>query len=283
MISSVFLGYIISPSIAGLTLKRTGPKYPVAISLMVMGALSAFTAQFASWGWEYVLASRLIQGFVAGFCFPCLHTILSRWTHPDERSQLASIAISGAVIGSFVMAATSGFVASTRLGWPAIFYLSGGFGIIWSCVLLVFCHSTPNDDSNITPAELKFIESMPGYESVKQQVPFKDILTAKAYWGLQIAQIGESWSYASLMSVIPSYTYGILRADVVTVRNNKYEDFLSNIKTIYTLAELALLKSGVSNCAIKYFTAYQWGWKQHILTKIELKQLSRKYGICVDT
>lgn len=203
--------------IAGMALKYTGPLYPAGISLIIMGIFSCLTVVFAELGWEYVVMSRLIQGFVAGFCFPCFHTILSKWSHPFERGILASFATSGAGVGMFTIISLSGVIASSPLGWPAIFYLSGGFGIISGIVLLLFCYPTPAAHPTISEAERNFIESMPGNDSEKKSVPYRAILTSKPFWGLLITQLGESWAYPTILSSIPAYLYGILKFDIVSV------------------------------------------------------------------
>lgn len=192
---------------------------PLVISMAIIGILTMLTAPMADYGWQFVSVCRAIQGFLQGFSFPCFHTLASRWVHPIERGTLASTANSGPTIGTLIMLSTGGFIATSSLGWPAIFYISGGCAVVWSVVLFVFCRNTPADYKTISIEELAFIESMPGNESRKTAMPWIAILTSKAYWGIQVAQCAECWSMATLLTAIPSYMHGVLQVHMQSVSN----------------------------------------------------------------
>lgn len=205
---------------ASLIVKKYGARIPLIISISIIGFLTMLTSIFAEYGWIYICISRIIQGLLQGFCFPCIHTLAARWVHPTERGILLSTANSGATIGTLIVLSSGGFIASSNFGWPAIFYFSGGFAIFWSIILIIFCHNEPSDIKTITLEEKLFIESMPGNHSKKTCIPWIQILTSKSYWGIQLAQCAECWSMATLLTAIPSYIHGILQINIKSVRRN---------------------------------------------------------------
>lgn len=67
---------------------------------------------------------------------------------------------SGAQFGTVVMLAVSGILASSTLGWPSIFYLSGVAGLVWSILYYFYGASSPSDcPGKISAEEKYFIES----------------------------------------------------------------------------------------------------------------------------
>lgn len=157
-------------------------------------------------------------GVFQGFFFPCTHTILAKWVHPSERGRLASITYSGVCAGTVVMLAASGIIAASFMGWPGIFYCSGGLCLLWSAVFYVYGANSPTTCSNITPEEKAFIESMPGANETKFPVPWREIFTSKAMFALIVVHSTQNWGHWTLLTEIPTYMKQVFGFDIKTVR-----------------------------------------------------------------
>lgn len=70
--------------------------------------------------------------------------------------------ISGQAIGNVVMLAVSGLIASSSLGWPGIFYISGGFGLVWTVVWIFLGSNSPEVDQRISAEEKEYIQESLG-------------------------------------------------------------------------------------------------------------------------
>lgn len=162
--------------------------------------------------------SRFGQGLGQGFCFPCVHTLLAKWVHPNERG-LISVTYSGSILGTAFMLSVSGIIASsTALGWPGIFYISGGAGIVWSIVWALFCSNTPQDCRSISNEERDFIETMPGNRGDKKMaIPWRKIAASKPFWAILCTQAAENWLFVTLLVNIPSYIDGVLQYSLNSV------------------------------------------------------------------
>ena len=68
----------------------------------------------------------LLQGVTA----PALLSLLGKWAPPLERSQMATITLSGALLGNVVTFPLSGVLCQCGFagGWPSVFYVSGEEG-----------------------------------------------------------------------------------------------------------------------------------------------------------
>lgn len=219
VLSSFFWGYIVSQVPAGLLAEKYGAKIILLISLSICAVLTILTPTAAGWGWEYLCAARIIQGLSQGFIFPSVHTMLARWVHPSERGFLSTFTYSGTQLGTVVMLAVSGVIAASTLGWPAIFYISGGFCAIW-CTLWAFlgCDS-PSASKVISKEEKEFIESTKGVSTngEKKVTPWKQIFKSKAFWAILIAHSAQNWGFWTLLTEIPSYMKDVLEYDIKSV------------------------------------------------------------------
>ncbi len=105
-----------------------------------------------------IMTLRIFQGLSQGFIYPAMHCLWSKWSPPTERSRLATFALSGSYIGSVVALSCSGIISST-MNWKWIFYIFGGFGMLWACLWFAFIEESPSTHSNISPEERLHIES----------------------------------------------------------------------------------------------------------------------------
>lgn len=80
--------------------------------------------------------------------------------------------LSGLQFGTVVTLVGSGLLASTRSGWPSIYYVSGAFGIVWVVLWLSLGSETPDTNRLITQSEKNYIKS-----SLTQTISGKKVST----------------------------------------------------------------------------------------------------------
>lgn len=87
--------------------------------------------------------------------------LLARWVPSSERARLGTFAYAGAQIGTVITMPISGWLASSKFGWPSIFYLFGATGVAWTLLFFIFGSDRPSE-SSIDRDELLFIEESLG-------------------------------------------------------------------------------------------------------------------------
>lgn len=158
ILSSFFWGYIIGQIPGGHLAKRFGPKIVLFLSMFFCSILNILTPYGVSTGgWKALCALRVIQGLLQSFIFPCTHTMLSRWAPISERGRLTTMCYAGSQFGTVVMLAISGVLASSFMGWPSIFYVSGVFGLFWTLFWIAAGSNSPEEHPSITKREKDFI------------------------------------------------------------------------------------------------------------------------------
>lgn len=152
------------------------------------------------------------------FGYPCTHTLLAEWVPVSERGRLASMVYSGGPLGTVVMLAISGAIASSKIGWPGIFYVSGAFGLVWAVAWFIFGANSPNDSKLIKENEKIFLQnsigSKKGSDSENKSIPWKGIFTSVPFWALLFVHCCQNWGFWTLLTKIPTYMSTVLKFDI---------------------------------------------------------------------
>lgn len=219
LLSSFFWGYVVTQIPGGYLAQKYGAKFTLFTGISICSILALMTPLAAEIGsWQLVFALRVIQGLCQGVVFPSTHTFLSKWAPADERGRLVTYCYSGTQFGTVVMLAASGIIASSFLGWPSIFYVSGSAGILWAFVWVLYAASVPADHKSISEDERRYIEnSMTQARDSPRTVlptPWKRIATSLPFISLLIVHCGQNWGFWTLLTEIPNYMKNVLGMDI---------------------------------------------------------------------
>jgi MFS family permease len=186
MLSSFFWGYIIPQVGAGQLAKRFGPKWFLVGTMTICSLFSLLLPVMAqTLGSEGVMICRALQGFCQGFFFPSIHNLLSHWVPISERSRLGTFVyagnttrigrvmsskknILGGPLGTVVSMIVSGIISASWQGWPLIFYIYGGLGVLWAIVMALLGSDKPSESKVISEQERIYIESSLGHSEHKK-------------------------------------------------------------------------------------------------------------------
>lgn len=155
-------------SFLGLLAKRFGAKYVVSLATAIGGIMCFFHPMAAEGGWVNVCVLRVLTGLVQGSVYPCFHTLLSKWVPCTERGFLTTGVYSGAQFGTAVILVSSGSIFESSMGWPGLFYVSGGLGLAWALLFFWQGANEPATSSSISKAEREYIEHLTGSNTGSQ-------------------------------------------------------------------------------------------------------------------
>ncbi|XP_067634382.1 putative inorganic phosphate cotransporter [Eurosta solidaginis] len=220
LLGSFFIGYVTSQVPSGYLSRRCGGKLLLLISLISCSLLAILTPLCATIGnWQLVLVSRIIQGVFQGSIFPATHTILSQWSPVNERGLMSSCTYSGCQFGTFIMLASSGVLAASRLGWPGIFYISGSVGLFWAAIYNFFGCSSPKECRRLSQREHELITSHWGDSELQvrrnsMHPPWSAFLKSCPFWALVTVHCTNNWGLWTLLTYMPVYIKNILHMDI---------------------------------------------------------------------
>ena len=128
--------------------------------------------------------ARFFLGLGESGNFPAALNTIAEWFPRKERSLAAGIFNSGSNLGAILAPLLIPFI-KVPLGWPYAFLATSLFGLPWLIVWLTF-YRKPSEHSDLTPAELNFIQSDP-IESA-QPMPLGRLLRYRQLWAFPVAK-----------------------------------------------------------------------------------------------
>ncbi|XP_065208381.1 vesicular glutamate transporter 2-like [Planococcus citri] len=202
--SSYAYGYIFTVFGAPI-INKLGGAVTYGTSILMMAIMNLLTPGSLKIDFFVFLGSRIILGILDGIAYMGGLELLSRWAPLRERSRIMSLSFCGIYIGVAVSYPICGIIA-TYLGWQAVFYFSGIFGIIWSTLWLLLVRNQPSKDKWMSKKEQSYIMENTETTPRKQIVhPYKKIFTSPQVWALCIGKFTYSWGFTLLVICFPLY------------------------------------------------------------------------------
>jgi MFS transporter, ACS family, D-galactonate transporter len=195
----------------GWILERVGPRLTFGIALIfwsiVTGAISLAR------GFGSLLGLRMALGVAETPAFPSNNTLVSRWFPTKERGFATGAYTAGEYVGLAIAAPLLAWMAVTY-GWHSVFYLTGGLGLAFAVVWLLFIRDTPQSDKRVSRSEIDLIESGGGAvktvhsEGSGEHAKFSDIpklLRHKRMVGALIGQFANTSTLFFFLTWFPTY------------------------------------------------------------------------------
>lgn len=215
------MGISISAIPAGLIIQRIKCKMSLTIVVTVSSILSILFPFAAQYNWKSAFAVRIMIGITFGFWQSSNHSMLSAWTHSNERSFLSALTYSGIQIGSISMLAVSGLIAVSPMGWPGIFYVSGCCGLLWVILICIYGSNSPSECLRISKSEKLYLKSNSNIQFIEiKKIPIRKILKSRPVWALLIAGFGATAAINFFLAEMPTYINNILGFNIQSVCYN---------------------------------------------------------------
>ncbi|KAJ6642269.1 Vesicular glutamate transporter 1 [Pseudolycoriella hygida] len=213
ILSSFFWGYICTQLAGGFLSKKFGGKWVLGLGI----GLTAILTLLIPWLVRTVttmIVIRVLQGMCLGVTFPSTHNVWLYWAPIPERTRMASIGVAGMLVGTVIGLPISAFLA-TALGWESIFYVFGGFGVLWLIAWIIVVPSTPAQDRRISKDELEYIQRNAGASNEKSlNVPWKSFLTSKPIYAITASHTTDTWGTYTMLTQMPSFLSDALNYDL---------------------------------------------------------------------
>ncbi|MFI0357271.1 MFS transporter [Actinomadura sp. 9N407] len=140
LFSSYAVTMIIATLFAGRIVDRHGPKLPLLIGLVGLGAA---TLLFAAGGpYWLLLVARIAQGIAGGMSWVAALSLIAATTSFDKRGQAMGIAISSLTLGVLLGPPLAGFLAE-RLGTAAPFLFAAAIALLDGVLRIVLVKDSP--------------------------------------------------------------------------------------------------------------------------------------------
>ncbi|EGD78838.1 hypothetical protein PTSG_01814 [Salpingoeca rosetta] len=218
VLSSFFYGYIVTQLPGGWLATRFGGKLVFAYGVLCTTVLTLLTP-LASERLPVLVALRIVEGLGEGVTYPAMHAMWAKWAPPAERSQLATIAYSGAFLGTVVALPASGALADSNFlgGWPSVFYVFGAIGCVWFVFWMLLIADSPAKHKRISAEERDYIMGSISAVQGKQEhvpTPWKAIFTSVPVYAIIVNHTTQNWGFYTLLTCLPTYFNDVLQFNI---------------------------------------------------------------------
>ena len=194
----------------GWVLERVGPRITFGVALIIWSIVTGSISLARGFG--SLLGLRMALGVAETPAFPANNTLVSRWFPTRERGLATGSYTAGEYVGLAIAAPLLAWMATTY-GWHSVFYLTGGLGIVFAVVWLLFIRNSPQSDKRVSVSELALIESGGGAVKVArseggEHAKFSDIpklLSHKRMVGALIGQFANTSTLFFFLTWFPTY------------------------------------------------------------------------------
>lgn len=231
VLGAFFFGYICTQIIGGWLSDSLYGGGPVLLVGVILWSILLLLTPPATrhLGLPGAIASRIALGLAEGVCFPSIHSMVPR-TIPIEwingtMSYINCMCYVGGVLALLISAPLAAFS-----GWPAVFYVFGALGIVWSvlwCVWMMYF----GDDINInnirqknqkkqdaTSKDTKDDSSMDKSKE-KSKFPWRVLMTSSKVWALFTCNYCNCWGFWLILTWLPTYFRENFNADLEHLGN----------------------------------------------------------------
>jgi ACS family D-galactonate transporter-like MFS transporter len=195
----------------GWVLDRVGPRITFGVALIFWSIVTGSISLAKGFG--SLLGLRLALGVAETPAFPANNALVSRWFPTKERGLATGAYTAGEYVGLAIAAPLLAWMAVTY-GWHSVFYLTGGLGLVFAFVWLIFIRNSPQSDKRVSRSEIDLIEK--GGGAVKtahsaeggQHAKFSDIpklLRHKRMVGALIGQFANTSTLFFFLTWFPTY------------------------------------------------------------------------------
>jgi MFS transporter, ACS family, solute carrier family 17 (sodium-dependent inorganic phosphate cotransporter), member 5 len=220
VLSAYFYGYALTQIAGGYLATKFGAKRVLASSIFIASIFTLLTPLASEINYILAFTARFVIGVFHGLYWPAMSTMWSFWAPPTERSRLVGFANGGTQIGNVVSLTTSAFLCTQPIanGWPLIFYLGGGIGIVWTIVWMLTTSDSPTNHKFITEDEKSYVLGAITTVSSKGPTPWFKIIKSGPVWAVIIANTCTNMGLYTFLTQLPTYMKEILKFDIKSVR-----------------------------------------------------------------
>ncbi|XP_071103115.1 uncharacterized transporter slc-17.2-like [Haliotis cracherodii] len=219
LLGAMFWGYMAAQIPSGWLSQRYGARMVVGIGVGGASVVTLLSPLAARTNIYLFLATRLIFGALLTVIYPSLATFWSKWAPPSEYSRLLTISLLGCTIGNAVVFPIGGILCGddVSLGWPFVFYITGGVSAIWSMLWIVFARNTPSQSPGISAEEREYIEDSLRHRVSMKRVrttPWRKMFTSRPVIAVITTHFLSNFVLYMLLTQAPTYYNDILKLDI---------------------------------------------------------------------
>jgi len=213
--SATLAGYAFGQLPAGVIITRTGGRVALAVLSLCWSLMTILTPVAAASRWLFFVVRILLGIFEAGNS-PGQATFNAQWLPAREYARGQAISFAGTQAGQLLAFPLVSWLL-VRFTWPAVFYVLGVLGLVWTIGWLAATTDRPEDHPRISAEELALIRRERLGRPPAPRIPWGLLLRSPSARALVLAAL--LWGYTGWLIIawFPTYlvnTRGVTMTDL---------------------------------------------------------------------
>jgi len=207
ILSAFGWSYVLMQIPGGIIIDRFGPRLTFAVSLFTWSVVTML--QGLARNAAVLIGMRVALGITEAPAFPMNSRVVGTWFPSRERGFAIGVYTAGEFGGLAIFAPILALILS-NLGWPAMFAICGGIGVLFSIIWFI-AYRDPKQTRRVNQAELDYIREGGGMvETVAAARRFSwadviELLSHRQLWGIYIGQFAVGVTLWFFLTWFPSY------------------------------------------------------------------------------
>jgi sugar phosphate permease len=150
-----------------------------------------------------MLGLRFLVGAFEAPIVPAMSITNAMWVPRQELARAQTI-IPAALNAGIMLGYPLVTGVTSAFGWPAVFYLCGGIGIVWAFIWMWAGRGTPEDHPSVSAEELAYIQAK-RVQPVSEHQGWGLVLRSPRVWALAVSYTLWVYNMWLMASWLPSY------------------------------------------------------------------------------
>jgi ACS family hexuronate transporter-like MFS transporter len=224
-IVGAFQGAIMLQPICGYVLDVLGLKKGFAIFAVLWSLISM--SHGLAHSWQALAGLRGLLGLAEGSANPAGMKATSEWFPAKERGLAGGVYNIGASFGSMLAPPLVAW-AILSYNWQSAFVITGGLGLVWVALWLLF-YQSPDRHTSLSAEEREYIAA--GQEKFLQsdgtRPSVRHILKQRNFWGIALPRFLADPTWGTLTFWLPLYLSSVRHMDLKQIAMTAWLPFLA--------------------------------------------------------
>ncbi|OXU16846.1 hypothetical protein TSAR_005319 [Trichomalopsis sarcophagae] len=141
--------------LGGIMSMRFGPRQTILWTSLVAAIASLLSPILANIHWGALLGTRVLVGLTGGVIFPACHTMVAKWSPPDEKARFVW-SLLGGTFGTILTYPMIAGIAD-HVNWECGWYIPSALMLVWVFFWYLLAYDSPLEHPAITEEEKNFI------------------------------------------------------------------------------------------------------------------------------
>ncbi len=154
-------------------------------------------------GFTLMLVLRCLVGGFEAPIVPAMSAANAAWVPRHELARAQTV-IPAALNGGIMIGYPLVTAITLQFGWPWVFYICGGVGVVWAFLWLWLAKSVPEEHSSVSAEELAYIQAE-RVRPTSEHEGWGEVLRSPRVWALTISYALWVYNMWLMASWLPSY------------------------------------------------------------------------------